>query len=54
MKSQEQILRELIKMLREQADRLEKCDFESLLTYKVVRQQIPILEDVLELNILNK
>jgi hypothetical protein len=50
LKSEEQIKKELINKLREQADRLERGDFEALVTYKVIRQQIPILEDILELN----
>lgn len=51
MKSQEKIEKQLIKLLREQADRLEKGD---IVVYKIVRNQIPVLEDVLELNVLNK
>lgn len=54
MKNQEQIEKQLIKLLREQADRLEKGDVHDLIMYKFVRQQIPILEDILELNIINE
>lgn len=50
MKSQEQVEKQLIKQLREQADRLEKGDIEDIITYKTIRQQIAVLEDILELN----
>lgn len=54
MKSQEQVEKQLIKLLREQADRLEKGDVNDIIVYKSIRQQIPVLEDILELNIINK
>lgn len=54
MKSQEEIEKQLIKLLREQADRLEKGDIDDIVVFKIVRNQIPVLEDVLELNVLNK
>lgn len=54
MKSQDQVEKQLIKILRDQADRLEKGESEDIIMYKATRQQIPVLEDILELNILNK
>ena len=50
MKSQEQIEKQLIKLLREQADRLEKGDIDDIVMYKIIRNQIPVLEDILELD----
>ena len=50
MKSQEQVEEQLIKLLRGQADRLEKGD---VTMYMIVRHQIPVLEDILELNVIN-
>ncbi|MCY6957864.1 hypothetical protein [Clostridium brassicae] len=54
MKSQEQVEKQLVELLREQADRLEKGDIKDIFVYKAIRQQIPVLEDILELNVLNK
>lgn len=48
MKSEEQVKQQLIKLLRKQADILEKN--EDVFDYKVIRSQIPVLEDILELN----
>lgn len=53
MKSKESIEQLLIKSLREQADRLENGKENDIIMYKAVRQQIPVLEDILELNVLN-
>jgi hypothetical protein len=50
MKSQEQLEKQLVRILREQADRLEKGEIEGIITYKAIRQQVAVLEDVLELN----
>ncbi|MCT8978670.1 hypothetical protein N4T77_18940 [Clostridium sp. CX1] len=52
MKNEEQIKKGLANKLRQQADRLEKGDTESIRVYKIVRNQVEVLEDVLELNIL--
>jgi hypothetical protein len=51
LKNQEQVEKQLIKTLREQADRLEKGEVEDIITYRAIRQQIPILEDILGLNV---
>ncbi|WP_308779783.1 hypothetical protein [uncultured Clostridium sp.] len=53
MKSQEKVEKQLIKLLREQAYRLEKGDIDDIVVYKIIRNQIPVLEDILELNVLN-
>lgn len=54
LKTEEQLKKELINELKSQAERLEKSDLESMLNYKSGRYKIAMLEDVLELNILNK
>lgn len=54
MKTQEQLTKELINTLKKQAERLEKNDLESMLAYKSDRLKIDFLEDVLELNVINK
>lgn len=51
MKSQEQVEKKLIELLREQADRLEKGDSVDIMVYKINRNRIETLENVLELNI---
>ena len=53
MKSQEKVEKQLIKLLREQAYMLEKGDIDDIVVYKIIRNQIPVLEDILELNVLN-
>jgi len=52
VKSQEQIEKQLINILREQADSLEKGDMENILCYKTLRQEVCVLEDILELNVI--
>lgn len=54
MKSEEAIKKELIQLLKKQAERLEKGDLQSILSYKHDRQRIFVLEDVLELNVINQ
>lgn len=51
MKSQEQVEKKLIELLREQADRLEKGDSVDIMVYKINRNRIETLENVLDLNI---
>ena len=51
MKSQERVEQQLIKTLREQADRLEKGDVSDITFYKIARQEVAVLEDILELNV---
>ena len=50
MKSQEQVEKKLIELLREQADRLEKGDSVDIMVYKINRNRIETLENVLDLN----
>ncbi|APR02365.1 TPA: hypothetical protein ACXDAY_002149 [Clostridium botulinum] len=54
MKTQEQIEKRLINILRKQADSLEKGDTENILIYKTLRQEVCVLEDILELNVINR
>lgn len=54
MKNQEQIEKQLVTLLREQADRIENGDMNDIIMYKSIRQQIPVLEDILELNVINR
>lgn len=53
MKDKEQIEKQLIKLLKDQVDRLESGDTSDIIMYKMIRHQIFALEDILELNVIN-
>jgi hypothetical protein len=53
MKTEQQIINNLIDLHQKQIESLKKNDRDSLFEYKYVRHKITIIENVLELDVIN-
>ena len=54
MKTEKQLIAELIILHQKQIESLQKKDSNSLFEYRCIRNEITMLESVLELNVYNR